>query len=150
MNTKSLEVELMDTHPTDFNLFKYGRALLKWLRHRVGSQIQHGGFRSIPDLYLASSKPLVQHSGYNSPAVLAVLISCMSKNRFGVTVGVSDKHSPPLRTIQFLDCTHGHSEGSEPQMPVEGLSWNPQPDQLLLAVHGPTASAGAASQETER
>ena len=129
----------MNTYPTYFNLFKYGRALVNWVRHRVGSQIQHGGFRSIADLYLASPKPLVQHYGYNNPAVLAVLISCMYNNRFGVTVGVCDKHSPTLRTILFLCCTHGHSEG--PELQIQGLSWEPQPDQQLLAVHGTDSSS---------
>ena len=91
------------------------------------------------ELHLADPKPLVQHFGYNSPAVLAVLITCMSKDRFGVTVGVCDKHTPTLRTVLFIGCTHGHSEGSELQ--IEGLSWNPQPDQQLLAVHGTDSSS---------
>ena len=63
----------------------------------------------------------------------------MHKSRFGVTVGVRDKHSTTLYTTLFLSCTHGHSQGSE--IPIRGLSWEPQPDQQLLAVHGTNSSS---------
>ena len=58
----------------------------------------------------------------------------MHKNRFGVTVGVSDKYSPIPRTTLYLCCTHGQSEGSE--IMIQGLSWEPKPFDQLLAVHG--------------
>ena len=120
MHNRSLERELMSDQLTYDNLFTYGRAVVRWLRHHNDSQISQGGFRSIMELHLAAGYPLVQHFGYNSPCVLAIIISCMHKDRFGVTVGVRDKHSPTLRTILFLCCTHGHSE--RPELQIQGLS----------------------------
>lgn len=44
-------------------------------------------------------------------------------------------------TIIYIGCTHGHgSEGFQLQMPVEGMSWVPRPEQQLLGVRG-TSSA---------
>ena len=105
-------------------------------------------FRSIMGLHLADPKGLVQHFGYNSPAVLAVLITCISKNRFGVTVGVRDKHSPTLRTTLFLSCTHGLQNDLSVRLKDCLGILNLISNSLLYME--PTAPAGAASREMER
>ena len=128
------ERDLMGESPTYRNLIRYGRSLVYWLRHCQRTNPNHGGFQRIEELWRAGVTGLIQNSPYNSPSVLAILISCMHKDRFGVTVGVKDKYSPVLRTTLFVCCTHGHSTGEELLIP--GISWEPNLAEQLLAVHG--------------
>ena len=126
----------MGDQPTYRNLIKYGRSLVYWLRHCQRTNPKHGGFQRIEELWRAGFTGLIQNFAYNSPCVLAILVSCMHKDRFGVTVGIRDKYSPTLRTTLFVCCTHGRSTGEDIHIP--GMSWEPSYSEPLLAVHGTT------------
>ena len=126
------EEDLMNDQLTYRNLYKYGKSLVWYLRHRRDPNNPHGGFQRRTFILLDTG--LFQNFGHNSPCVLAILISCMRKDRFGVTVGVRGQHSATLCTTLFICCTHGHSQGSKILLP--GVTWIPQAFDRQLAVHG--------------
>ncbi len=100
-DTVRKEENLKKENNTYHNLFKYNRFLVYWLRHCELSSPTPGGFQRIEKLGDAGHNGLTRNFPYNSPVVLAILISCMRKSRYGVTVGVRDRYSPFLRETQF-------------------------------------------------
>ena len=80
------EENLKKENNTYKTLFKYNRFLVYWLRHSELSSHTPGGFQRIEKLGNAGHNGLTRNFPYNSPVVLAILISCMNKNRYGVTV----------------------------------------------------------------
>ena len=75
---------------------------------------------------------------FTCPSLLAVLLSCMCKIRLSITMGVQDIYAPPTKvcSIAFLTCTHGHGNSCSLPTMVPGLTWTPNKDQRILAVHG--------------
>ena len=73
----------------------------------------------------------------NSPAIFAILIGCMRKNRYGITLGIQDRCANNFRTSVLISCTHGDSRRKcEDDLDHPGISWIPTCDEPQLAVHG--------------
>ena len=138
LTSRRREDQLKEENRTYQHLLNYNRFLVYWLRHRRLSHPTTSSFQLLENLGRAGNNQFTQSYLFNSPAVLAILVACMRKDRFGITVGIRDQCAWIFRTTIMVSCTHGGSLQCEDDEDLPEISWSPNFSESLLAVHGTT------------
>ena len=128
---------LKDRIATYDHLITYNRHIVYWFRHEIEKHPTRSCFQLLQDVVLAGSSKFTQSYPLNSAAIFPILIGCMGKNRYGITLGVQDSCAISYRTSVLISCTHGNSKQKcEDELDHPSIAWVPSMDEPQLAVHG--------------
>ena len=116
----------------------YNRFLVYWLRHQRDRHPTKSSFQLLEHIAQAGDSRYTHAYPLNSPAIFTILIACMRKNRYGITVGIQDRCATIFRTSVLISCTHGESRHCEDEVDHPGIAWAPSSSEPQLAVHGTT------------
>ena len=84
---------LKSRYATYDHLISYNRYIVYRFRHHVDQHPTEKSFQLLQDVVHAGKGKFTQCYPLNSAAIFAILIGCMKKNRYGITLGVQDQCS---------------------------------------------------------
>ena len=92
------------------SLYQSSRKLTAVMRHS-SEYYNVCGWYAISELckWKARGSHILRTFLASNPKALAILVTCMPKSRFMMSLGPSDVYDHNPETILFLGCTHGHS-----------------------------------------